>query len=303
MSACTGGVVEAQRIRAAAPVDGFGDRSPGDVRIDDVVGSVAPERVGGGRAEDVLDRRKGVALRGPPGADAEEVDHDPRRRVVVVDPVEAAAAGQLIGPEAADEDIEAVIAVDDVVAVAALDAIVADVAGESVAAAGTDQVLEAAAAAHVVFERLRHDDVVGGGAWDEHGQPENPLLGRAEIDRHGAAHMLVAQGVDARTAVQRVAVRSAIDEVVAEIAADKVRAAPSFENVVAVVADENVGAGIAEQRVGIDRSFDRLDAEQPVALGVAAALNRALQVDIDRAPGGDIGRAVVAGARRVRRRR
>ena len=157
---------------------------------------------------------------------------------------------------------------------------------------GAGQVLEAAGAGRYAEARgPGHDDLVGRRACDENAESENVALGGAEIDSHRSCCALVAELVHAAAAVDRIAVGAAIDEIVPEIAGEGIRAAATFDDIVAETACQPVGVGISAQRVGIDRAFDRLDAEQPVALGVAAVLRRAkaLEVDIDGPPGRDVG--------------
>ncbi len=253
-----------ERVVAVAAVEGVGPAAAADgvvgaAAVEQVRGRIAGQRVGEAGAEDALDRGIGVARRIPGGGVGLEVDHDAGGRGRVVGGVDAVAA---------DQRVRAVAAAQAVVALAALEAVGAETAGEHVRAR----------AAGKRVGRVVAGDGVGVVGADDVFDPEVAVAlgigaeadrGR-EVDDDRPGRTRVARGVRAVAAEELVAAGPAGQRVVADAAVEQVRAEPAVEPVRPAGADQRIGVLPAGELVGVGRSEDALDADQDVAVRLAA---------------------------------
>ncbi len=242
------------------------------VAVQDVGGGVAEDGISVRRAVDVLGAGQDVAL-GVVARAAAGLGSGPVLKVQVhVDPggagavvrqvAEARAAGKHIGPGPAHQGVVARAADERVVAVQADEMVARGVAREHVAVGSVvaaDEVLDA-------DQRIAQGVVV------------RPAV------RLGSCPILLCQihGHPARAVavIGEILAKAAVDQVGPGPAAQGVVAIPAEQRVVAAKADKKVGRRVACDAVSVGRTDDVLNADEHVALGVAAGLGGAGQVDV-----------------------
>ncbi len=242
------------------------------VAVQDVDGGVAEDGVGVRRTVDVLDARQDVALgvvaraaadlgRGPvlPG----QVHVDPGGAGAVVRQIAGArAAVQSVGPGPAHQGVVARTADEGVVAIQADEMVARGVAREHVAVGSVvaaDEVLDA-------DQRIAQGVVVRPAA----------RLGRCpvlDVQVHGHPARAVA-------VIGEIQAKAAVDQVGPGPATQGVVAVPAEQRVVTGQAGKKVGRRVAGNAVAVTRADDVLDADEHVALGVAAGLGGAGEVDV-----------------------
>ena len=186
-----------------------------------------------------------------------KVDHDARSRGRVIHSVDAGAAVQRIGPEAAGDAVIGSAAVEDVGT---------RVADQRVVEPGADKALDAGQ--HIA----RRIAGVGRGA---------------DVDRNRRRSRAVVGHVDASAAVQHIGPGTAKQRVVAPGPRKRVRARAAVQH---------VGAAVAGQAVGAGRTDDVFKLGKAVACGIAAKTGARGQIDRDAAGRGRIVGGVDAGA-------
>ena len=226
-----------------------------------------------------------------------EVDGDRHHRRSGVIHIEIDAGAEIRGVDAGatDHGVVAAAAEQRVVAIAAFEAIMAGQPVDPVMAVEAAQHVVERAAEHQVVARIRFAEAGAAGELqfldvgirrdaDVHQRDDavDPAAGAVEVLIDQIAGMVHAIGVVAGAADHGIGAGAAIEAVPAGAAVQDVIAATPRQRVVAARAAEAVGVRIAGQLVARPVAIgagDVLDAEQPVALRLAAAAAPGFEVD------------------------
>ena len=255
---------------------------------EDVVVSIADQRIVILRADQVLDARQSIALGIAAMAGAvSQIDRHAGPGTDIAGNVIARTADQVVGPGTTGQCIVAIAAIQAVIPGTAIEMILATAAGQDVVAvaAGQDVVADPAiqrivaiAAADRIVSAATLDDIVISVA----GQVIVVVRANQVLDARKRITLSVAAqsgpGFQIHNHTRR---RAGIVCRVDAAATDQgVRAGAADQRVIASSAIQHIAAGIAGQRVVVARSGDILDARQDIAFGIAAMAGAGCQVDI-----------------------
>ena len=185
-----------------------------------------------------------------------DIDRDRKVGGHVAHGVDAAAALQRVGTDAADQRV---------VARSAIQQIVVGIARQQVRIRRTDDILD-------IRVGIAGRVAAGCGAGEE-------------VDRHCAAGCRIVEGVLADSTIEAVSPRPTDQDVVSACSQQGVRGTAARQGVVAAAAIEQVGIGIARQVVCRSRPDDIEDSEQAVAFSIAPCAGAGRNIDRDREAG------------------